>query len=112
MSIKSMTGYGRATDVVGGKEINVEIKSVNHRYFDFSCKLGKDYLFLEEKLKTKVNTYVSRGKIDLYVYIDSGKNESYDIELNEKLAEGYVNAFKILSKKFKIKNDLTSSFLV
>ena len=112
MSIKSMTGYGRATNVVSGKEISVEIKSVNHRYFDFSCKLGKDYLFLEEKLKTKVNTYVSRGKIDLFVYIDSGKNESYDIELNEKLAEGYVNAFKVLSKKFKIKNDLTSSFLV
>ncbi len=112
MSIKSMTGYGRAAGVVGGKEINVEIKSVNHRYFDFSCKLGKDYLFLEEKLKTRVNSYVSRGKIDLYVFIDSGKNESYDIELNHSLAEGYVNAFKVLSKKFKIKNDISSSFLV
>ncbi len=112
MSVKSMTGYGRSTGVIGGKEINVDIKSVNHRYFDFSCKLGKDYMFLEDKLKAKVNSYVSRGKIDLYVYIDSGKNESYDVELNQNLAEGYINAFKILSKKFKIKNDISSSFLV
>ncbi len=112
MSVKSMTGYGRCAGVVGGKEINVEIKSVNHRYFDFSCKLGKDYLFLEDKLKSKVNSYVSRGKIDLFVYIDSGKNESYDVELNENLAQGYVNAFKILSKKFKVKNDVSAGFLV
>lgn len=112
MSVKSMTGYGRCTGVVGGKEISVDIKSVNHRYFDFSCKLGKDYMFLEDKLKTKVNSYVSRGKIDLFVYIDSGKNEAYDVEVNQTLAEGYVNAFKVLSKKFKIKNDISSSFLV
>lgn len=112
MSVKSMTGYGRSTGVIGGKEISVDIKSVNHRYFDFSCKLGKDYMFLEDKLKSKVNSYVSRGKIDLYVYIDSGKNETYDVELNQNLAEGYINAFKILSKKFKIKNDVSSSFLV
>ena len=112
MSVKSMTGYGRCAGVVGGKEISVDIKSVNHRYFDFNCKLGKDYMFLEDKLKTKVNSYVSRGKIDLFVYIDSGKNESYDVEVNQNLAEGYINAFKTLSKKFKIKNDISSSFLV
>ncbi len=112
MSVKSMTGYGRAAGVVGGKEISVDIKSVNHRYFDFSCKLGKDYMFLEDKLKSKVNAYVSRGKIDLYLFVDSGKNEAYEVELNENLAEGYINAFKLLNKKFKVKNDISSSMLV
>ena len=112
MSVRSMTGYGRASGIVGGKEISIDIKSVNHRYFDFNCKISKDYLFLEDKLKARVNGAISRGKIDLFLFIDSGKNESYDVEVNESLALGYVDAFKLLSKSLKIKNDLTASFLV
>ncbi len=112
MSVKSMTGYGRATGIFGGKEINIDIKSVNHRYFDFNCKISKDYLFLEDKLKSRINGSVTRGKIDLYLFIDSGKDEAYEVEVNEALANGYYNAFKALGKKFKIKNDLTTSFLM
>ena len=112
MSVKSMTGYGRATGVFGGKEISIDIKSVNHRYFDFNCKISKDYLFLEDKLKSKVNAAVTRGKIDVYLFVDSGKDETYEVEVNEALASGYYDAFKLLGKKLKIKNDLTTSFLV
>ena len=112
MSVRSMTGYGRASGVVGNKEISIDLKSVNHRYFDFNCKISKDFLFLEDKLKAKVNSAVSRGKIDFYLYIDSGKGDAYTIDINEPLANGYINAFKQISKKFKVKNDVTSSFIM
>ncbi len=112
MSIKSMTGYGRACGVVDGKEVSVDIKSVNHRYFDFNCKIHKDYLFMEDNLKSKVNSAVSRGKVDLYVFIDSGKNEAYEVEVNETLAKGYKNAFNVISKSLKIKNDISTSFFM
>ncbi len=112
MSVRSMTGYGRASGVIGNKEISIDLKSVNHRYFDFNCKLSKDFLFLEDKLKAKVNSAVSRGKIDFYLFIDSGKGDAYTVDINEPLANGYINAFKQISKKFKIKNDITSSFVM
>ena len=112
MSVKSMTGYGRASGLCSGKEINIDIKSVNHRYFDFNCKISKDYLFLEDKLKNKINAMVSRGKVDVYLFIESGKDESYDVEINQSLAKGYSDAFSKISKQLKVKNDITASFLV
>lgn len=60
--IKSMTGFGRSEQKINGREISVEIKSVNHRYFEFNCKTSRGYAFLEEKLKAYVQQRVSRGK--------------------------------------------------
>ena len=111
MSVKSMTGYGRATGVFNGKEISVEIKSVNHRYFEFNSRISKDYLFLENKLKSRLNSEITRGKVDLYVFISDNLDCEYDVEVNENVAKGYLSAFKKLSKSLKIKNDLTVSFL-
>ena len=61
--IKSMTGYGRAQKLVDGMDITVEIKSVNHRYFEFSSRLPRNYGFLDEKLKSFFNSALARGKI-------------------------------------------------
>lgn len=73
--IKSMTGFGRSEQKINGREISVEIKSVNHRYFEFNCKTSRGYAFLEEKLKAYVQQRVSRGKIDLYVsVVCAGRN--------------------------------------
>lgn len=105
-----MTGYGRATGLYNGKEISIDIKSVNHRYFDFNSKISKDYLFLEDKLKNKLASSITRAKVDLYLYINSTSDDGYDVEINEQIAKGYVDAFKSLSKSFKIKNDLTATF--
>ena len=69
--IRSMTGFGRGQDILDGMSISVEIKSVNHRYFDFSCRVPRSYGFLEEKLKTYVQTLVARGKIECYVSIEA-----------------------------------------
>ena len=65
--VHSMTGFGRCETELNGRAVTVEIKSVNHRYFEFSCRVTRGYSFLEDKLKTFVNSKVSRGKIDMFV---------------------------------------------
>ncbi len=109
MMIRSMTGYGRAEGTAAGKEITVELKSVNHRYFEFSCRTSRGYAFLEEKLKSYVNSRVSRGKIDMYVSIIScDDNAESTVTVNHSLAAGYVKAFSEISEKYSLKNDMTA----
>ena len=108
--IKSMTGYGRAEATLSGKEITVELKSVNHKYFEFSCRTTRGYSFLEEKLKSYVNSRVSRGKIDMYVsVISTGESEDTIVTVNQNLAQGYVNALSEICDAFGVANDATAT---
>lgn len=106
--IKSMTGYGRAEEIIDGMNISVEIKSVNHRYFEFSARVPRIYGFLEEKMKTFTNTLVSRGKIECYVSVENLEESETEITVNNSMAQGYYNALKELSEKFGVKNDVTA----
>lgn len=109
--IRSMTGFGRAEATVGGKLITVELKSVNHRYFEFSCRTSRGYAFLEEKLKSYLSTRVSRGKIDMYVSVTSVEDSDVEVVVNHSLAAAYTKAFSELSDTYKVENDLTASVL-
>lgn len=109
--IKSMTGYGRSQETIAGKDITVEIKSVNHRYFEFSSRISRGYGFLEDKLKSFVQSQISRGKIDVYVSVVSIDDGSVIVELNKSLAAGYISALKKLSDEYGIKDDLSVSTL-
>lgn len=100
--IRSMTGYGRAQDTVGSYNVTVELKSVNHRYFEFSSRVPRSYGFIEDKLKNLIGSLVSRGKIECYVLIENiGETES-EVVLNEKLAEEYLKAYSIMEDKFDL----------
>lgn len=109
--VRSMTGYGRSQEMLDGMNITVEIKSVNHRYFDFSSRVPRNYGFLDEKLKSFVQSKVSRGKIECYVQVDNLEDDSVVVEINKSLAEGYVKAFDELSECYKIENNLSASVL-
>lgn len=109
--VKSMTGYGRSQEMLDGMNITVEIKSVNHRYFDFSSRVPRNYGFLDEKLKSFVQSKVSRGKIECYVQMDNLEDESVIVEINKSLAEGYVKAFDELSESYGIENNLNAGIL-
>lgn len=109
--IKSMTGYGRVGAVIDEKEITVEIKSVNHRYFDFSVRLPRVYGYLEDKLKNLVSTKVNRGKIDVYVSINLVGGPDTEVSYNESLIKGYLDALKKISDDFDVEYDLTVSKL-
>lgn len=109
--VKSMTGYGRHQQAVESMNITVEIKSVNHRYFDFSSRTPRIYGFLDEKLKSYVQSRVSRGKIECYVQVDNLEDDSVVVEINHSLAKGYVKAFEELSSVYGIDNNLNSGIL-
>ena len=109
--LKSMTGYGRAIELRNGREITVEVKSVNHRYFDFSARVPKAYGFLEELLKKRASNYLSRGKVEVYVSIVTVEGTPYKISVNEPVARGYLRAADTLAA-LGIPNDLTVSRLM
>ena len=105
--ILSMTGFGRCRTVLHGREISVEIKSVNHRFFEFSCRTPKGYGFLDDKLKALVNSRVSRGKIDMFVTVGTAEDTPAEVKINHSLVSGYINAMKEISETYGIENDVT-----
>ena len=106
--IKSMTGYGKSEQTIDSLNVTVEIKSVNHRYFEFSARVPREYGFLEEKLKKYCNSLITRGKVECYVSVEDLEEREMEVNVNETLAAGYVKALKELSERFGLK-DATSA---
>ena len=109
--VRSMTGFGRANAVINGLDVTVEIKSVNHRYFEFSARMPRAYQFAEEKLKAMCQQSISRGKVELSVFVEETAESTANVEINYTYARGYIAALKQLSKEFGIKNDVKISTL-
>lgn len=105
----SMTGFGRAEISIDGRNITTEIKSVNHRYFEFSCRTTRGYSFLEEKLKKYINEKISRGKVDMFVSLTESENDEVDVTINKPLASGYIKALKTLNEEYGVKDDISVS---
>jgi len=106
--IKSMTAFGRARNTVGGKDITVEIKSVNNRFFDCSVKLPRAFSFLEEKIKPYLQSKsVARGKVDVFIGIDIVDTPDVCISIDEGYAAAYVSALRALGEKFALKDDIS-----
>ena len=91
-----MTGYGRARRTVNGRDITVEVRSVNNRYLDCSVKMPRAYIFAEDAVKALVQKNVSRGKVDVFVTVDSLGAEETVVAVNEPLAKSYIAALKKL----------------
>ena len=103
-----MTGFGRAEETVNGRDIIVEIKSVNHRFFDFSSRVPRAYGFLEEKLKNFLQGRIQRGKIDVFVDLETIDDTSAQVKVNHTLAAGYVNALRELSSAYGLRDDISA----
>ena len=84
--IRSMTGYGRAQAVIGGRDITVEIRSVNHRYLEFSAKLPRGCGYLEDKLKGLAQGAASRGKVEVGVLLQTVDSPDTQVAVNKALA--------------------------
>lgn len=105
--VRSMTGFGRCETEINGRAITVEIKSVNHRYFEFSCRVTRGYSFLEDKLKAFVNSKVARGKIDMFVSVGAADDVPCEVTVNHSLVSGYFAAMKEISDTYGVTNDAT-----
>ena len=90
--VKSITGYGRARQMMGGRDITVEVRSVNNRYLDTTVKLPRTYIFAEDAIKRRVQKAVSRGKVDVFVTIDEASANEAVVTVNESLAKAYMDA--------------------
>ena len=110
--LKSMTGYGRSEAVVGSKKITVEIKSVNHRFSDYNIKIPRQYSYLEEHVRKMISESVSRGKIDVYINIETQGESDKIITVNKELAGNYISAMRELCTEYGLKDDLTLSPLI
>lgn len=109
--IKSMTGFGRSYGEENGYNISVELKSVNHRFFEFYSRVPRQYAFLEEKLKSFVNSKVARGKIECTLTIENLSDNSVEVQINKPLAKAYANSLKELSAELGLKEDFGSSLI-
>jgi len=105
--IKSMTGYGRASEEFDGVSITVELKSVNHRYFDCTVKTGRQYLFLEDPVKKAAAGIASRGKIDIFVTIDNSGSDDTVVKVNKNVFEAYLNGLREMCSEYNLKDDIS-----
>ena len=110
--IKSMTGYGRAQQVIDGRDILVEIRSVNHRYYEFSSRLPRAYGYLDEKLKSFLQGKINRGKVEVSVTINNTEGKDALIQVNTLMVKGYLDALHQANEKFGLRDDLSLSTLI
>lgn len=106
--IKSMTGYGSAKGTVEGIEVCVELKSVNNKFLDTSVRLPRNFLFAEETIKSAVMSHISRGKVDVFVTVDTSMADDMIVRVNEPLLKGYIEALESISKEYGLPNDITA----
>ena len=108
--LKSMTGFGRAEDLIDGFLIKAQIKSVNHRYSDFSIRVPKVYNFIEEKVRQRLISYISRGKVEVNITVEQKEGDDKVVTLNKTLAENYLKAMREMSE-LGLQDDLRISHM-
>lgn len=107
--ILSMTGYGRATEIFGSREITVELRSVNNRYLDCGVKLPRAWSYLEDEVKKKVKEAMSRGKVDVFVTVRDQQGEDAKVTLNRSVVESYLSAMKSIVEDYGVRDDISVS---
>lgn len=110
--IKSMTGYGGAKGEIEKIIVSAELKSVNNRHLDTSVRLPKSCLFAEESVRAAVKESISRGKVDVFISVDTSHADEVTIAVNEPLADAYVKAAQAVSEKYGVANDVTALSLL
>ena len=106
--IKSMTGYGGAKGIAAGFEVSVELKSVNNKFLETNVRIPRNFIFAEEALKSRVQSHISRGKVDLFVNIGFSEVDDVSVKVNESLVRSYLDAIGKIAQEQSIPNDVTA----
>ena len=109
--ILSMTGFGRGTAVRNGREITVELRSVNSRYFEYSSRMPRTCSYLDSRLKKQLNERVTRGKVELSLTVQTVDAADTVVAVNQELAKSYRQALRDLSEALEVKNDVTAGMI-
>lgn len=107
--IKSMTGFGRGHQILNGRDITVEIRSVNHRYYEFSSRLPRSLGYVEEKLKSLLQGRISRGKVEVSVLLSNVEAADEKITINREIVKEYIDALRSVKEEFGLTDDLSLS---
>ena len=109
--IKSMTGFGRCEHVQGDRKFTVDIKAVNHRYFDVNIKMPKKFNFFESAIRSVMKEYIQRGKVDVFITCEDDTENNFSLKYNENIAGEYLKYYRQMAQQFNLKDDVTVSRL-
>ena len=109
--IKSMTGFGRCEHVQGDRKFTVEIKAVNHRYFDVNIKMPKKFNFFESAIRSVMKEYIQRGKVDVFITCEDDTENNFSLKYNENIAGEYLKYYRQMAQQLNLKDDVTVSRL-
>ena len=109
--VHSMTGYGRAVQSLKGKEITVELRSVNNRFLDCNVKMPRAFSYAEDAVKQAVKQAVSRGKVDVYISVQVTAEENVRVNLNRPVLEGYLQALQSIASDYPVRDDISATSL-
>lgn len=107
--VRSMTGFGRGHAVLNGRDITVEIRAVNHRYYEFSCRLPRAFSFAEERLKSLLQGKIARGKLEVSVLVQNVTAVSEKITANKEVIGAYIQALREIKDEFSLTDDMSLS---
>ena len=105
--IRSMTGYGRAKETIHNRDITIELRSVNNRFLDCTVKIPRVYTFCEDVVRAQVQKAITRGKVDVFITIQSVGAEATTVTVNRDLAAGYVRALHGLAEEYGLRDDIS-----
>ncbi len=109
--VKSMTGFGRCEHLQGDRKFTVEMKAVNHRYFDVNIKMPKKFNFFESAIRGVLKEYIQRGKVDIFITYEDYSESNVSLKYNESIAAEYLKYLKDMEKTFGLENDIRISTL-
>ena len=109
--IKSMTGFGRAENLQENRKFTVEMKAVNHRYFDVTIKMPKKLSFFESTIRTYLKNYIQRGKVDVFITYEDFTEENVSLKYNEAIAAQYLKYYRQMTETFGLRDDISVSAL-
>ncbi len=105
----SMTGFGRANVLIDGREMTVELKSVNHRYLDLGFRMPRHVSFLEDEIRRRLTERLTRGHVDVFVTYRNSRTDARTAVFDPALLEAYLAAAAACAEKYGLRNDLTVS---
>ena len=107
--ISSMTGFGRATAASDGREITIELKSVNHRYLDLAFRMPRHLGFIEDVLRQLLTGQLSRGPVDIFVNYRNTRTDARAVVIDEALMGAYLSAARKAAAQYELRDDITLS---
>lgn len=109
--IYSMTGFGRGQHSNAVFDVTVEIKSVNNRYCDVIVKMPKKLNVFEDRIKSKIKSKLSRGRIEVYINLEEKAHDNYEVTPNFEILDKYVKAYKAIQERYELKNEISIALL-